>query len=643
MAENKAELLEKWYEGSLAKKWCEKLSINFQEFFFLMNFLNHQLDLLELRQFIMMFGLNRVADVDLLMSLICFYLKGIKPDTLSEEEQISDYEEMMKFRAPLFKLIEVDQVIANFACDLHAGRIWNIRNLFIKSSNHFKHLIPNTNSGYIIKTIVGFVGLITNDKLQDNDIEGMIEYCQEYNVYYDNSMDTYIFLLFDQFGISPAWILLAMDREEGRNYVKEAGGDPLLVRANKLLTELQSLQLTVLENAFQDQWLSDILYRSDCYANDECYSRIQKFWNKIFEGELEKSFENFWDIFKAVNRLGVSSENYHKLTDKNNCFRCLVLLILLGKLKKMWQGYNSGIETPTIQEIIIFINIFDLLLSCIEKIKLLNAEFQLFGGFNKNETVKLFIPYFFLTEFSSSPAKELFDNLRPAIFKNKEKIDEFDEKLKKDQEESRKINQDKKLSGDKIINLIKKITFEGFKQFLTLENTSIIHDFKTSPEINKPTKKSKDPKKDSKINHRIKLKVAINERENDDDQINSLQLKNLEILKETGLFEKGGWGLNDVALQIIIFLSQKSEKLFKGDFQSSSKLISKLLFLCREGTFGWGDNNKVNRSKDITQAIEALLAGVSSRIKSNYENLNNFVNIHLFSQPDKTQKSRNIN
>lgn len=647
MAANKAELLEKWYEGSLAKKWCEKLSINFQEFFFLMNFFNHQLDLQELRQFIMMFGLDRFADVDLLMSLICFYLKGIKPDTLSEEEQMSDYQEMMKFRAPLFKLIEVDQVIANFVCDLHAGRIWNIRNLFIKCSNHFTHLLPNTNSGYIIKTIVGFVGLITNDKLQDDDIGCMIEYCQEYNVYYDNSMDTYIFLLFDQFGISPAWVLLAMGREEGRDYVKQAGGDQLLVKAEKLLTKLQSMPLMELEKAFQDQWLSDILYRSDYYANDECYSRIQNFWDKIFDEGQEKTFDNLWDIYKEVNRLGVSSENVHKLTDKNNCFRCLVLLILLGELKKTWKGYNSGIKTPTTPEITLFINIFDLLLSCIEKIKLLNEEFRLFGGFNKNETVKLFIPYLFLTEFVSSPTKDLFDSLRPVIFAEKEKIDDYDKKLKKDLQESRKKqNQEKKqLSGDKIVNLIALITFEGFKNFLTPEDTfNKIYDLKTSPEINKPTTYKK--KIDSKIiNHRIKLKATKNQRKNEYDQNNSLQLKNLEILKETGLFEKGGWGSqNDVALQIIIFLSQKSEKLFKGDFQSSSKLISKLLFLCREGTFGWGDNNqsfKANRSKEITPAIEALLAGVSSRIKSNYENLNNFVDIHLFNQSDKTQKSRN--
>jgi len=48
MAEDKVEYLGKILEGPVSKKWCEKLSINFDEFTYFMNFLYQQIDLQDL-------------------------------------------------------------------------------------------------------------------------------------------------------------------------------------------------------------------------------------------------------------------------------------------------------------------------------------------------------------------------------------------------------------------------------------------------------------------------------------------------------------------------------------------------------------------------------------------------------------------
>ena len=194
-----------------------------------------------------------------------------------------------------------------------------------------------------------------------------------------------------------------------------------------------------------------------------------------------------------------------------------------------------------------------------------------------------------------------------------------------------------------ILKLIKKkyITSENFEQELKKHEESVgQQNFESEGDSENKIKgltvedkfdieKAKLYYEINEVNQKLSLPDNNNNDENnkkkDSEKIHDLlKVKYLMKLKDSQLFSKGKWDDHtgkDMTFQIINNLSYRSQKIFKGDYVSSKKLIGKLLLICRNSAFDYSFDETDN------EAIEALLANLSTKMKSNYNNLKHLIQL----------------
>jgi len=501
-------------------KWFRKLSIDVNEFIFIVKFLYNMIDPFDYPKFINMFGLDSYIDNKVLQSIFCIYAQ-----TENFKDELETYMKISKERKVIFEAIGVNPTLGDLFCEINAGNFWNIRKV-VQSNRMLSDIkiFPERNAQNLVETISAFIGMINTDTRLDIEMIDLYWKFSLKSMKMGNNLESVAYLMYQHFQISPLMFFLSLDlefeelkSEENENEIifidispshKSKAKKKTTSKAISFVENLKKQRVTQLKpifQALQEMTLAEknkivqceFIYQLSNKTIEEGsdkkegnffyeitgrkisekesqkdeippipqelndYKFSLKTISKKFEDKLteiyndseeckglsndlkfisKKNNEIYFmikDFYARISRLGAPNDVKDNFYPEKNPITCLVMLSLLRDLRKLvkkkdelnknFEKKKKNLKNKTIIEeskglkrktakselekkirdeeneskmenyklMIDFALTFDLLLTCMEKIKMIDEEYKNFYSFDKNAMLKFLVPMFF--------------------------------------------------------------------------------------------------------------------------------------------------------------------------------------------------------------------------------------------------------